>query len=59
MKWLRRKGLCSEFKMSLRKVDYILRDMRESGRYDKSFIKNDGVLLVDARDFERFIRGSK
>ena len=57
MKWLRRKGLCSEFKMSLRKVDYILRDMRESGRYDKSFIKNDGVLLVDARDFERFIRG--
>lgn len=57
MKWLRRKGLCSEYGLSLRKVDYILRDMRESGRHDKSFIKNKGTLLVDKRAFELFLRG--
>ena len=59
MNWRRRKGLCKEFGCSLRKVDYIIRDMRESGRYDRYIIKNDGIVLVDAKAFERFLRGEK
>lgn len=57
MNWRRRKGLCKEFGFSLRKVDYIIRDMRESGLYDRYIIKNDGFVLVDAKAFERYLRG--
>lgn len=57
MKWLRRKTLSSEYGLSLRKVDYVLRDMRESGRHDNSFIKDKGTLLVNKRAFELFLRG--
>ena len=57
MNWRRRKGLSKEFGCSLRKVDYIVRGMKESGLYDRYIIKNDGILLVDAKAFERYLRG--
>ena len=58
MKCLRRKGICSEYGYSLRTVDNILRDMRESGKYDDAFLKNNGsrgALTIKVEALEHFL----
>lgn len=46
---MRRKALADYYGISLRKVDYILKAMRDSGRF--KFIEG-GTVLVDRKDFE-------
>lgn len=46
---MRRKGLADYYKISLRKVDYILAKMRKSGRFK---IIEGGTVLVEKKDFE-------
>lgn len=46
---MRRKGLADYYKISLRKVDYILKAMRDSGKFK---IVEGGTVLVDKKDFE-------
>lgn len=46
---MRRKALADYYGISLRKVDYILKAMRDSGRF--KFIEG-GTVLVEKKDFE-------
>ena len=46
---MRRKSLAAYYGISLRKVDYILKAMRDSGKFK---IVEGGTVLVDRKDFE-------
>ena len=51
--WMRRKALKNYYQVSLRTVDYILKDMRQDGRFN---IIEGSIVLVDHKDFEYALR---
>ena len=55
-KYIRTKKIPEVYDVSRSYAEKLVKDMRESGRFDYAFIKDDRVILVERQSLERFWR---
>lgn len=55
-KYIRTRNIPEEYGVSRSYAEQLLKDMRDSGRYEDSFIRDERVVLVSREGLERFWR---